>query len=98
MHSVILAGGAGTRFWPRSRRQRPKQLLDLVNNKSLIVQTVRRLEKDTSCEGIYVVASSQLTPQIKAEIPHVPEENFFIEPSGRNTAAAIALAILRPTN
>ncbi len=92
MHCVILAGGAGTRFWPKSRRQRPKQLLNLINSKSLIVQTAHRLEKDASCEGLYVVASSTLTPQIKAEIPHVPEENFFIEPSGRNTAPAIALA------
>ncbi len=94
MHCVILAGGAGTRFWPRSRRQRPKQLLNLVNNKSLIAQTVKRLEKDSSCEGIYIVASSQIIKQIKTEIPHVPDENFFIEPSGRNTAAAIALAAI----
>ena len=92
MHCVILAGGAGTRFWPKSRRQRPKQVLDLINSKSLIIQTTRRLEKDASCEGLYVVASSDLTPQIRAEIPHVPEENFFVEPSGRNTAPAIALA------
>ena len=92
MHCVILAGGAGTRFWPRSRRQRPKQLLPLVNSKSLIVQTAARLEKDSSNEGIFVVASGDLLEAIQAELPQIPEENLLVEPSGRNTAPAIALA------
>ncbi|MFB0515382.1 MAG: mannose-1-phosphate guanylyltransferase [Candidatus Neomarinimicrobiota bacterium] len=92
MHCVILAGGVGTRFWPKSRRRHPKQLLGLINNKSLVVQTVERLEKDHNCEGLYLVASDELTPLIRAQIPQVPDENFFIEPSGRNTAPAIALA------
>ncbi|UCD38309.1 MAG: mannose-1-phosphate guanylyltransferase [Fidelibacterota bacterium] len=92
MHCVIMAGGAGTRFWPRSRRQRPKQLLPLVNNKTLIAMTAARLEKDESNEGIYIVASGELQPALKSEVPQIPDENFFIEPSGRNTAPAIALA------
>ncbi|MFC1547038.1 mannose-1-phosphate guanylyltransferase [Candidatus Neomarinimicrobiota bacterium] len=92
MHHVILAGGAGTRFWPKSRRQVPKQLLKLVNSRSLIAQTAARLQKDERNGGLYVVASQHLTEQIRTELPHVREENYFIEPAGRNTAPAIALS------
>jgi len=92
MHCVILAGGAGTRFWPKSRRRHPKQLLRLINNKSPVALTAQRLEKDHHCEGLYVVASGELTPSIQAEVPQILGENFFVEPSGRNTAPAIALA------
>jgi len=92
MHCVILAGGAGTRFWPKSRRQQPKQLLDLVNGKSLLYQTVKRLSQYQNCEGIYLVASDFLVDLSKEKAPDIPAENYFIEPSGRNTAPAIALA------
>ncbi|UCD38697.1 MAG: mannose-1-phosphate guanylyltransferase, partial [Fidelibacterota bacterium] len=92
MHCVILAGGAGTRFWPKSRRKRPKQLLNLINNRSLVTETTQRLEKTSVCEAVYIVASKELFPLIQDEIPHIPEQHFFVEPSGRNTAPAIALA------
>ena len=92
MHCVILAGGAGTRFWPKSRRQTPKQLLKLVNSRSLIALTASRLKKDEHNSGLYIVASQPLADMIKGEVPQIPEENYFIEPAGRNTAPAIALS------
>ena len=92
MHCVILAGGAGTRFWPKSRIDRPKQLLKLVNSKTLIVQTAELLEGYANCEGLHMVASKPLTELLKKEVPHIPDENFIAEPGRRNTAPAIALA------
>ena len=92
MHSVILAGGAGTRFWPRSRRQHPKQLLSLIHSKSLLAQTAERLEKVSGSEQMYVVASKEIMAQIRTEVPQIPSENYIVEPGSRNTAPAIALA------
>lgn len=92
MHCVILAGGSGTRFWPKSRRERPKQLLNLVNGSSLIDQTVKRLTKYPKCEGLYAVASQQLVDQISSNTNAIAKDNYFVEPSGRNTAPAVALA------
>lgn len=92
MHCVILAGGAGTRFWPKSRSDRPKQLLKLIDGKTFIVQTAKLLEGYANCEGLHLVASKQLTGLLKKEVPHIPDENFIVEPGRRNTAPAIALA------
>ena len=92
MHCVILAGGSGTRFWPKSRRKRPKQLLNLINGSSLIDQTVKRLTKYPNCEGIYAVASQQIVDLIRANTDAVADDNYFVEPSPRNTAPAVALA------
>lgn len=92
MHCVIIAGGSGTRFWPKSRRNRPKQLLELLNGKSLISQTTTRLKKYSRAEGVYIVAPEHLAQSLNREVPHVPTENLFVEPAPRNTAPAIALA------
>lgn len=94
MHSVILAGGSGTRFWPHSRRKHPKQLLALTNSQSLIAQTIQRLTAYKKNEGVYVIASGELSKLIHEQVPDFPEDHFIIEPFGRNTAPAIALAAM----
>ncbi|NOZ07432.1 MAG: NTP transferase domain-containing protein [FCB group bacterium] len=95
MHHVILAGGTGTRFWPYSRKRKPKQLLSILGEKSMIRLTYERLAAISPDDQIYVVASEQLCKLIQQELPELSAENFIIEPSGKNTAPAIALAALR---
>jgi len=94
MYHVILAGGSGSRFWPQSRKNKPKQLLKIIGDDSLIRLTYKRLEKISPANHILVVASLDLCKSIQKEIPEIPEENFIIEPSGKNTAPAIGLAAL----
>ena len=89
-----MAGGSGTRFWPRSRKDSPKQLIDLMGQGTLIRQTVDRIKELDTSNKIYIVASEFLCNKIKEEIPEIPESNFIKEPSGKNTAPAIGLAAL----
>jgi len=91
-HAVILAGGRGTRFWPRSRRQTPKQLLPVVGRSSLLQQTTLRLAPLAPPDRIWVIANQQLRSAIRRQLPDVPPEQIIAEPEGRNTAPAIALA------
>tara|TARA_B100000029_G_C17549878_1_gene949726 strand:- start:678 stop:1742 length:1065 start_codon:yes stop_codon:yes gene_type:complete len=94
MYHVILAGGFGSRFWPESRRDNPKQLLKIMGQDSMIKMTVNRLKKISSPENILIVASELLTKKFIAELPEIPLNNFIIEPDGKNTAPAIGLAAL----
>jgi len=89
-----MAGGSGTRFWPRSRKDSPKQIIDLMGQGTLIRQTVDRIKELDTANKIYIVASEFLCNKIKVEIPEIPESNFIKEPSGKNTAPAIGLAAL----
>jgi len=92
-----MAGGSGTRLWPLSRRNRPKQLLKIHDGKSLIRHSFDRLAAFLPPADIHVVALAEHCAAIMAELPELPPENFIGEPCGRDTAAAIALsaAILR---
>lgn len=92
---VILAGGRGERFWPLSRRLRPKQLLDLVGDRSLLEATVERLASRVAAERTWVVTGSDLRPAVLALGLGVPESRWLWEPVGRNTAAAIGAATER---
>lgn len=92
LYAVIMAGGAGTRFWPLSRRRHPKQLLDLVGGASLIRQTVDRIRPRVPPERTIVVTGAEHAEGLRAEIPEIPRENLLVEPVGRGTAAAIGLA------
>ena len=96
---VILAGGSGTRFWPRSRRARAKQVLALDGERTMIQQTLDRLLPLASAEDIWIITNSLLDEAIAAQLPQVPRANILSEPVARNTAPACALAafLLEPT-
>lgn len=92
--ALILAGGSGTRFWPLSRRRRPKQLLALDGDRSLLQDTVERLNPLVSPANVWVVTTAALRAAVAAQLPEVPGTQILAEPTGRNTAAAIGWALL----
>ena len=94
MYTVIMAGGKGTRFWPLSTEDRPKQLLSLVGDTSLLQQTVDRITPLMPLEDIYVVTGESLISVTKRHLPDLPSENIIAEPMGRNTLPCIGLAAL----
>jgi mannose-1-phosphate guanylyltransferase len=87
-----MAGGRGERFWPLSRTAFPKQFLSLVGEKTMLQQTVERLEGIVETKDVYVVAGEEFKGIIRQQLPNLPDENIVIEPFGRDTAAAIGLA------
>lgn len=91
MKCVILAGGSGTRFWPFSRHDRPKQLLNIVGEQSMLQMTVDRLLKLKRVTDIYIITREDLKVKIRRNIKGVPVENILAEPEGKNTAPAIGL-------
>ena len=93
MQALILAGGSGTRFWPLSRKSRPKQLLALGGERSLLQATVDRLAPLVPAENVWICTTAALREQILAQLPEVPEAQVLCEPTGRNTAPAIAWAL-----
>lgn len=90
-HAVIMAGGAGTRLWPLSRKTRPKQLLRLFDGASLLQLARRRLEKLFAAENTWVITSAHYIDQVGEALPDVPRANLIGEPMGRDTANAIGL-------
>ena len=91
-YAVIMAGGSGTRLWPLSRKSRPKQLLHLFGQKSLLDLAVSRLRGLVEPENIYIVTNAQYAQAVREESPELPAENVIGEPEGRDTANAIGLA------
>jgi mannose-1-phosphate guanylyltransferase len=89
---VILAGGSGTRFWPRSRRARAKQVLALDGERSMIQQTVERLKPLAAFEKTWVVTNEFLAQEIADQLPGLPSSQIVQEPVARNTAPACGLA------
>lgn len=92
MYVVIMAGGAGTRFWPLSRRHRPKQLLNLFGDAPMIAQTVERFDGVVPPERILIVTNESLADAVLEAVPQIPAENVLLEPVGRNTAPCIGMA------
>jgi mannose-1-phosphate guanylyltransferase len=94
VHAVILAGGSGTRFWPASRRHRPKQLLALAgrDDEPLLTATVRRLEPLIGPQDVWVATSTTLLEATAKVLPRVPRAHLLAEPVARNTAAPIGWA------
>jgi mannose-1-phosphate guanylyltransferase len=91
-YALILAGGRGTRFWPRSRRTRAKQVLRFLGERSLIQQTVDRLSPAISPERMWILTNHHLRDEIVRQLPEVPRKQILAEPAQRNTAPAIGLA------
>lgn len=92
IYALILAGGSGTRFWPLSRNVRPKQLLNLFDEETLIEKAVNRLEGLVPPERVLVLTNEAQVEGIRNVLPNLPEENIVAEPARRDTAPAIALA------
>ncbi|MCW5977581.1 MAG: mannose-1-phosphate guanylyltransferase [Bryobacteraceae bacterium] len=91
-HALILAGGSGTRFWPRSRRSRPKQLLPFFGDRSLLQETLERLRPEIPPERTWILTSDALREEIRTQLPEVPELQVLAEPEQRNTAPCLGLA------
>lgn len=91
-YAVIMAGGVGSRFWPRSREKMPKQFLKIFSEKTLIQETINRITKLVDKENIFIVTNKIHKNETKNQIPDIPHDNIIIEPFGRNTAACIGLA------
>ena len=94
MFAVIIAGGRGTRFWPASRKDHPKQLLNIIGENSMLQMTVDRLRKMKNIEDVYIITGKHLESKIKKTISGVKPKNIIVEPSAKNTAPAIGLAAL----
>ena len=92
MYVVIMAGGSGTRFWPRSRANNPKQLLNLFGEQTMLQLTYERVKDLAADEQIIIVTNKELKNSVLEQIPNLPEKNIIAEPFGRNTAPCIALA------
>lgn len=94
MIPVILAGGKGERFWPLSRRERPKQFLSLDGSGESLLQATadRLLDIAGGWQGLWVVTNAQIADGVKEQLPELPAENILIEPQGRDTAPAVAWA------
>lgn len=91
-YGLILAGGRGTRFWPRSRRTRSKQVLSFLGERTLIQQTVDRLSPVLPPERIWILTNDHLRGEIVRQLPEVPKKQILAEPAQRNTAPCIGLA------
>ncbi len=93
-YAVIMAGGGGTRLWPLSRRERPKQMLSLVEGHSLFQATLRRLERLFPPDRTLIVTVEEQAERLKSQAAFIPDENFLLEPAPRGTASAIGLAAI----
>lgn len=92
MYAVIMAGGRGTRFWPKSREKMPKHLQDIFGKKTIIQETVDRIGPLIPAKNILIVTGAGHSDELMQQLPDLPKENIIIEPVGRNTAPCIGLA------
>ncbi|HOG17371.1 MAG TPA: mannose-1-phosphate guanylyltransferase [Syntrophales bacterium] len=94
MHAVIMAGGRGSRFWPKSREKLPKHLLDLFGGRTIVQETVARVLPLVPPEKILIVTGESHAGALIRQLPELPRENILIEPAGRNTAPCIGWAAM----
>ena len=92
LHAIIMAGGSGTRFWPASRRSRPKQFLTLATDTPLLRMTYERLEGLVPPKRTWVVTTAATAEATRSVLPELPADNVLAEPEGRNTAACAGFA------
>lgn len=90
--ALIMAGGKGTRFWPLSTEEKPKQFLNLIGEETMIQMTVNRIKPIIPIERVFVCTGEMYVDLVKEQLPELPEQNIIIEPEGRNTAPCIALS------
>jgi mannose-1-phosphate guanylyltransferase len=93
MQALILAGGSGTRFWPLSRKNHPKQLLALEGEHSMLQTTLERLSPLIAAQDVWVSTTAALAEEVRRQLPQIPAEQILAEPIGRNTAPAIGWAV-----
>lgn len=94
LNILILAGGGGRRLWPWSRERAPKQFLNLLYSRSMIQETIARVQDLTPLEHIFIATTRTLAPRIQEHLPMIPESHIIVEPEMRNTAPCIGLASL----
>jgi mannose-1-phosphate guanylyltransferase len=92
LYAVIMAGGAGTRFWPLSRRRTPKQFLPITSERTMVEETFRRVVPLIPGRRIYTVANAVQSRAIRRLLPRLPANNVIVEPQGKNTAPSLILA------
>lgn len=94
-YALIMAGGYGERLWPLSTKERPKQFLKLIGERTMLQETVHRIAPSVPLESTYVVVSREHVNLVLEQLPVLPSENVVVEPIGRGTAPCIGLAALR---
>ena len=92
--ALIMAGGKGTRFWPLSTEEKPKQFLNLIGEETMIQMTVNRIKPIIPIERIFICTGEKYVDLVKKQLPEINEKNIIIEPEGRNTTPCIALSAL----
>ncbi len=95
LHAVVMAGGSGTRFWPQSRQQMPKQLLRLAGDRTMIQQTVDRCADWAAAERTWIVTNHLQAAKTAEQLPELPPGNILVEPAARNTAPCVGLAAVQ---
>lgn len=95
MKALIMAGGIGARFWPKSRTQSPKHLLSIINGKTMLDNTILRLDELVKRSDCFIITNQDQKVQILDHMPDFKSNNIFAEPFGRNTAAAIGYGAVR---
>lgn len=92
LHAVIMAGGSGTRFWPKSTRRKPKQFLTLFDDETMLQATVRRIKPLIPADRVWVITNDRYESLVGEQLPDVPERNVIGEPVAKNTAPCVAAA------
>ena len=92
LHAVVMAGGSGTRFWPKSRRNKPKQLLRLHGDATMLQQTVARVSAMIPPERIFIITGADQAEAVREQLPELPPSNVVSEPCPRDTAPCVGLA------
>lgn len=92
LYAVIMAGGVGSRLWPRSRSASPKQFLDLLGPQTMVQETASRIEPLIPLDRVMVVVSQEHAETVRAQVPDLPDQNILVEPGPRGTAPCIGLA------
>lgn len=90
--AIIMAGGSGERFWPLSRTKRPKQLLNLLSDQTMLEESIKRVDGIIDNKDVFIITSEVLLEPIRNSLPNLPKENVIAEPYKRNTAPCLALA------